>query len=428
VAPYFAGVIETVVVMTKKSGKSTLMAALAVHHLLTTPEAECIIVAASRDQAELILRQARMFIRHSDALQKHMRVMRREIQSLDDGGRVRVLASDEDTADGVMPTLAIVDELHRHRTGDLYTVLRLGLGARDGKIITISTAGATVASPLGELRTKAYLMPGFERDTKRRRSYVKSPDGAFVFIEWCLNPDDDPEDMKLVKLVNPRPGRTLSQLTKDHDSPMISKWEWLRFACGIWTEGEEPWIEPATWDALAADFTLDPSKTTWLSIDLGLRADSAALALIQTEGGVVRANVRMMTRTNMGQIEAAVRQLASEWPLRSAVYSAKLFARSAEMLEAEGLPMLEYPQSPERMVQASGTLYEIVQDARLQHDGDPELRAQVLAGRVKETERGWRFARDPLVPRPIDGLLALAVGAHVAVSIQPERAFAIAFT
>jgi phage terminase large subunit-like protein len=380
-------------------------------------------VAAARDQAELILRQALMFIRHSPALQVHMRVMRREIQSLDDGGRVRVLASDEDTADGVMPTLAIVDELHRHRTGDLYTVLRLGLGARDGRIITISTAGATSASPLGELRRKSYEMEGFVRDTKRRRSYVKSPDGAFVFIEWCLNPDDDPDDIATVKKVNPRPGRTLSQLTKEHDSPMISAWEWLRFACGIWTEGQEPWVDPAKWDALE-----DPTELAapfWVGVGLGHRADTAALVKMSLHEGEVTVRAEMLTATSLPEVEARIRELAPA----QIVYGSKLFQRSADMLEAEGFSVIQYPLTPERLIPASGTLHGLVAEGKLHHDGDAELRAQVLAGRVKETETGWRFAQDPTLPRPIDALMALAIGAHVMLTSVPEpRAFAFAWT
>jgi phage terminase large subunit-like protein len=58
---------------------------------------------------------------------------KREIQSLSDEGVVKVLASDVDTADGVIPTLAIVDELHRHKSADLYGVFRDGLGPRSGR-------------------------------------------------------------------------------------------------------------------------------------------------------------------------------------------------------------------------------------------------------------------------------------------------------
>jgi phage terminase large subunit-like protein len=65
----------------------------------------------------------------------------REIVNLRDEGFLRVMASDVDTADGVIPTLAIVDELHRHKSTDLMGVFRDGLGPREGQMITITTAG-----------------------------------------------------------------------------------------------------------------------------------------------------------------------------------------------------------------------------------------------------------------------------------------------
>jgi membrane protease YdiL (CAAX protease family) len=40
----------------------------------------------------------------------------------------------------VLPTLALVDELHRHKSGELYGVLADGCGPRNGQVITISTA------------------------------------------------------------------------------------------------------------------------------------------------------------------------------------------------------------------------------------------------------------------------------------------------
>ena len=146
---YFAGTTETLILISKKNGKSTLAAALALHHLATTPDAECVIAAASRDQAAILFGQARGFIRRAPALELRMRPTQREIRSLRDDGRIRVLASDVDTADGVIPTLAIVDELHRHRSADLYGVFRDGLGPRSGRMITISTAGDDSESPLG---------------------------------------------------------------------------------------------------------------------------------------------------------------------------------------------------------------------------------------------------------------------------------------
>jgi phage terminase large subunit-like protein len=87
-----------------------------------------VLAAASRDQATIILGQARKFIRWSPELQRLVKMNQRQINHLHSEGRIRVLASDEDTADGVIPTLAIVDELHRHKSSALYGVSETAWG------------------------------------------------------------------------------------------------------------------------------------------------------------------------------------------------------------------------------------------------------------------------------------------------------------
>lgn len=107
-------------------------------------EAEIIIVAASRRQADQLRRQADQMVRRSgrkvprprsegvkgyeiDGCLFEVKAGYREIR-LDDA-RMVVLAADADTADGAIPTLALVDELHRHRSMELYEILRKGLSA-----------------------------------------------------------------------------------------------------------------------------------------------------------------------------------------------------------------------------------------------------------------------------------------------------------
>ena len=87
------------------------------------------------------------------------------------GPRIQVVSSEAGGEDGAQPTLALIDELHRHRDGDLYGVFRDGLPKRRGSMLTISTAGATMDSPLGRLRAKALEHPdvpaGGDGDTRR---------------------------------------------------------------------------------------------------------------------------------------------------------------------------------------------------------------------------------------------------------------------
>jgi hypothetical protein len=418
VSPYFDGAEETIIIIPKKNGKSTLIAALILFHLLTTPDAECIVVAASREQAEIILRQARKFIRNTPGLQAHLRVMRREIMSLDDEGRARVLASDEDTADGVLPTLAIVDELHRHKTSELYAVLRLAVGTTGGRMLTISTAGSSMDTPLGEKRRRAQGMPGFVRDAKRRRSFVRSKDGSFAFIEWSLNPDDDPNDLKTVKLVNPAPWKTLTLLAKEQAA--VTPWQWLRFACGIWTEGEEPAIPPEIWDPLAdPSLEVPDGATVWVGLMLGMRREETAVSVVWVDDEVLYAKVRILTgNVTYEQVEDQIRSVADKHDVACLVYTSKGFERSANTLQDEGFRIIELPLTPQRMEKASAIFWQLVEEGNFHHDGDPTLRAHVMGATVKETGKGWQF--DPASKRPVAGLFALVAACDVAVSEGPK--------
>jgi hypothetical protein len=188
---------------------------------------------------------------------------------------VRVLASDEDTADGVIPTLAIVDELHRHSSA-LYGVFRDGLGPRDGRMLTISTAGDDEDSPLGQMRAAAYELPVFEREDCYR--YARSADGGYVLHEWALEPDEDRDDMEVVKRANPAPWQTPERLRERRDSPSMKPWQWARFACGVWLQGESRAIGPVEWGACAgAADTAEggaPFGSAWMSAGRSTRPRS----------------------------------------------------------------------------------------------------------------------------------------------------------
>jgi len=428
-AEHFAGAPETVIILPKKNGKTTLLAALALFHLREVADAAVYIGASSRDQATILFSQAQGLVERSNLtgtfdVRAGYRMVRLKANKR---AQIKVLASDAKTGDGVIPTLALVDELHRHPNPDLYGVFRDGLDARDGQMVTISTAGARQDSPLGELRDAAHALESFTRDEAAKRNHAVSPDGAFVLHEWCLTDADDVEDMGIVKLANPASWQTETKLRRRHDSPSMKPAQWLRFACGIWTEAEDPWIEPGAWDALAepgAD--LEPDDVVWLDIRLAYRR--AAIVMVAHRGEKVLVKAHVMPAASLEAVEEAIRDFCATYEVRTITHGGRGFARSAEILEAEGLPVMEFPASVERMSAASSTLLRLIEAGTLVHDGDSALRSQVLAGVVKRDERGWRLQEDPMSRRPIEALVGVAVAAHVAGELDkptPPPAFVL---
>ena len=412
-ADYFAGSRETLCLLPKGAGKTTLLGALALFELVTVPDAEVVIAAAARDQASIMLRQAQGFIRRSDGLRARLRVKVREIVHPEFGGRLRVLAADSSTGDGVIPTLALVDELHRHKSGELYAVLRDSLGKRDGRMVTISTAGSDQDGPLWRTRQAA-----LERGAVRDGAYLRGGgEGGLALHEWSLvEGRDDPDDMAAVKAANPASWQTVELLRERHDSPSTAPWDWRRFACNLWASVEVPWLPAGAWDACRDhELEIPAGGRVWLGVDIGRRFDaSAVVACAMVDGRIVVRSWVLESpgasgeQTDLAKVEQKIRDLAGHYEVREVAYDPWSFERSAQLLADEGLPMVTFPQTHTQMCPASSRLLDAIKAGRVAHNGDPVLAAHVEAGVITEAGSGWRLTKRKS-RAPMDALIALAM-------------------
>lgn len=439
-ADYFGGATESLILLSKKNGKSTLLAALALHHLLVTENAECVIAAASRDQATILYDQAAGFVRRSSMLPAFVDVKRgyREMRSAEHEGRIRVLAADVDTADGVIPTLALVDELHRHKSSGLYGVFRDGLGPRAGRMVTISTAGDDEASPLGIMRANARTLPDANRE--EAHWYCRSEDGAFVMHEWALSEEDDLTDMEVVKQANPASWQTPEALSRRYESPSMTKWQWARFACGVWLQGEGAAISPGEWDELCDPGIEIPEGTSvWIGMDLGWKKDCTALVPLwwESEERRVTSNAIVLEPPGDGTllddrlIVDALIELSERFHILGIVYDPNAAGQQlVQQLERErNFAFVEHSQQNSPIALADARLMEAIRRKDLVHDGDPEVRQHVLNA-VEKPLGGeqFRFDRAKRGPRkPIDALRALSMAHSVAVADNQAPAKSGAF-
>ena len=465
------------------------------------PPALIPIVAASRDQADRLREQAEKIVKLSGVRRQGKRGAMlpewrigdhvfevksglREIRC--DGSVMRVLAADANTADGVIPTVAMVDELHRHPDGELYGVLRDGLRApapkgakptlrgflefcemltldtgepveilpfqkriiravfagvretvcivpkKNGKssllaliglylltlgatpqrqLIVISTAGESLESPLGQIRDRAHKLDSF----KRVGMLNTASDDDFSFFEWQIGEHDDPEDFGLVAKANPAPWITAATLRRDFKSPSMTPGQWRRFACGLWVAGDVPWVDARVWDGLEGEGVEEGEKVVAAVVP----GRNAAVAVAAKRGETVAVKVIWSPGvTPFGELEATVEELADIYDVERVLYSRTSFQRSAELLEAQGLNMVEAPWSSDRMMTASSSFARMVEAGDLVHEGDELLRDQVLGAQIRDGgDRGWSFK----ISDDSRGVIAVAMAASTAAYVEKRR-------
>jgi len=143
--------------MAKKNGKSFSVGGLPIYHMICErhiERQEAYGAAAAKDQAGIVFRAAAALVRANPLLQDHLRVIEstKRIVRRDGGGFYQVISADGDVNDGMEPSLAIIDELHRWTTPKaetLYQVMTKGTISRaEPLVVQITTAGDPYKSQL----------------------------------------------------------------------------------------------------------------------------------------------------------------------------------------------------------------------------------------------------------------------------------------
>lgn len=141
----------------KKNGKSFLIGGLPIYHLLmesTEIRPAAFGAASAKEQAGLVYGAAATLVRANPELRSRLRILDsvKKIVRRDGGGSYSVISADGAINDGIEPSLAIVDELHRwkgERAAALLTVMTKGMISRKEELLVqITTYGAENESPL----------------------------------------------------------------------------------------------------------------------------------------------------------------------------------------------------------------------------------------------------------------------------------------
>jgi hypothetical protein len=189
-------------------------------------------------------------------------------------------------------------------------------------------------------------------------------------------------------------------------------------------EGER-WMRMDVWDACARpDYVIPERAEVVLGFDGSRTGDSTALVAVS----VVTAEevphlevVRLFENTSddpgwevdMEAVMDDVRAACRRWRVREIAADLTYWQLPMRILESERLPVVEMPQSLQRMGPATTAFQQAVYNGRLTQSGDPDLRRHVSNAVLVVSSRGDKLAKDSQhSPRRID----LAVAAVMALS------------
>lgn len=271
----------------RKNAKTTLAAAIALYGLTADgePGAQCYIGARDRAQAKLCFDLARKMVEASPALKSRCRAVRSYIEVPKTGGVLRALSGDAPGLHGLNAHVAILDEVHAHKSREVWDVLSSSVGARRQPLVMgITTAGVFDPTHISwEMHDYAIRVASGDLH-----------DPSFLTVIYAADADADWTDENVWAKANPSLDVSVSrdflrdEVRKAKASP-ARQTTFAQLYLNRWTREVSRWLDMNEWDACGAD-PVDPAAFTgracYVGLDLSSTTDvTAAVALFPSEDG-----------------------------------------------------------------------------------------------------------------------------------------------
>lgn len=403
----FEGVPIAWLVVPEGNAKTTNMAGLALYHCEFRRDASVPWAASARDQAEIGYQQAAGFVARSERLSGLFRCFDgyRRIRG-PHGSKIQVFASDERSGDGIIFTLAILDEGHRHKGLGLYRTWCGKIIKRGGQVVMPSTAG----EPGGEFEETREKMRQLATDVVRDGCFTRARSAQGVLHEWAVPEGGDVEDFELVAEANPASWITPALLEQKFQMPGMTLSHWRRFSCSLPTRAQSAAIEELEWERQAVRNApaelpreIPAGVPVWGGLDYAPKYDTTAFVPVWVRDLEFRllGEARILVPPMNGQmldsslVKAAMREVHERNPIEVLVMDMHLAEHIAEWAQDElGCEIVDRGQSNAFACLDYARFMEGLRERWLWHAGDPGLTRHVLNAIAKVLPQGeTRFER-----------------------------------
>lgn len=429
----------------RKNGKSALSSGVALYMLAADGEggAEVYSAATTRDQARIVWDDAKRMVERSEGLRGlGVGASAHAIHKLNSASTFKALSRDQGgNLDGLNVHCAIVDELHAHKTRDVWDVLETATGARRQPMLwAITTAGFNRAGVCYEVRTYVQKILSGQAD-----------DVEFWGCIWGIDDADKWDDPTVWQKANPnwgisvKPDDIARKARKAMEMAAATN-NFLTKHLNVWVNADTAWMDMRKWSGCEDDLqTIDEFEgcDCYVGIDLASKIDLAEVSIVFERAGNLhvfnrhylnedavedgrnsqyqgwagdgRLTVTPGNVTDYAYIEDDLVELAKRFNIRAVGYDPWQAVYIANRLTDKGLPMVEVRQTVQNMSEPMKYLQAMVYSGKVRHDGDPVL-TWMISNVVAHLD-----AKENIYPRKqspenkIDGVVALimALGRYI---------------
>ncbi|MDD2729737.1 terminase TerL endonuclease subunit [Malikia sp.] len=434
-----AGTRRAILSVSRKNGKTGLIAGLLLAHLVG-PEAkqnsQIVSGAMSRDQAALVFNLAAKMVQLSPKLSALVRVIPsgKRLLGLPLNTEYRALAADGKTAHGLSPVLAILDEIGQVRgpQSDFVDAITTSQGAHEAPLlIAISTQAASDADLLSVWLDDAHA----SADPRIVSRLYAAPEGCDLL------------DLEAWKAANPALGIFRSQadlreqMTQAQRMPSMENTA-RNLLLNQRVSTDSPFISPDIWKACSEPVQPFYDAPVFCGMDLSARTDLTALVIVGQIDGIWHVVPHFWTpeqgleerarrdrapydvwqrqgflRTTPGAtvdyefVAQEMAEILSELNVEAVAYDRwriDLLRKELDKIGAD-LPLVEWGQGYKDMAPALDALEAELLNARIAHGAHPVLTMCAANATVTKDPTGARKLDKSRATGRIDGMQALAM-------------------
>lgn len=437
------------------SGKSTLSSGVALYCLLADhePDAEVYSFATTRDQAKIVFGDAKVMAEHNPALRERfgLQVLANALYVSSTNSTFQAKSAEGSTLDGLNTHLAVVDELHAHKTRAVYDVVETSLGKRRSSLLwCITTAGFDTSGICYEVRTMCTKV----------LSRLADDETQFAII-YTIDDGDDWSSMEALEKANPnwgvsvRPEVITSLLQKAKTLPSaINNFKTKHL--DVWCSARSAWLDMRAWkrcETTGLELSDFEGQTCFIGLDIGSKSDLTVKTYLfpfEEDGkdkyalfcecwlpskaietstnsqysGWVRSGYIQETdgaMTDLNVIEDSIREDLSRFDVQAITYDPWQATQLATSLSDEGAPMLECRFTVQNVSDPMKTLEALVIDGRIVHDGNPVMAWMMGNVEARIDAKDNIFPRKERHENKIDGAVAAILALRGAATYEPKK-------